>query len=247
MLVCACGGTTYANGGHEDPAAIEPDGKDPRYAELYEGLLARGYEPVGPGFMWLVCYMRFWVYRTRVWAFRSRAGRRFAFLHGYPHLPGWYQVYFATCFTDDRLLLTFGGVGPTRTDTDDLVRQAVLSDDPGRVEERHVRGEGELEDEGWQRDPDLGLETLLRAAEWHARETTTGPGAALARKELATYVLPMSLVAGGLGWWFGFDQWLAPFVLLGGTLVYLLVIAVKTAGAAEALRRRADEERDSGW
>ena len=115
VAVCACGGTTYANGGHEDPPAIEPDGSDPRYAELYADLVARGYEPVGPAFMRLGFFVRFWVYRTRVWAFRSRAGRRFAFLHESPTLPGWYQVYFATCYADDRILLTVGGVGATWT------------------------------------------------------------------------------------------------------------------------------------
>ncbi|HEX4609547.1 MAG TPA: hypothetical protein VH092_15215 [Urbifossiella sp.] len=80
LVVSALGGTRYANGGHEDPVAVEPDGRDPGYAAAYEALRKLGYEPVGAGFMRLTFYLRFWVYRTKVLAFRKRAAGRFAFL-----------------------------------------------------------------------------------------------------------------------------------------------------------------------
>ncbi len=96
FTISALGGTGYANGGEEDPAAIEPDGTDPAYTAAFEALRRLGYEPVGPGWMRLVFYLRSWTQRSRVRAFRKRSAGRFAFLHEQSFLPGWHQVFFLT-------------------------------------------------------------------------------------------------------------------------------------------------------
>lgn len=246
VLVTALGGTRYENGGTEDPAALEPDGTDPFYADTFDTLVRMGYEPLGPGWMRLTFYVRMWVYRTRVSAFRHRTAGRYAFLHDEPFTPGWHQLIFATCWADGALDLTAAGAAEGLLDAREFTFAYLPTDDPATLEKFHAGREADRIARGHRRDPDLSLATLLDATERHSRASTTGPAAELARKELAASLLILvGLVA-------------VPIMLVGpvhaaGPLVALAVqawLALAAAGQRRALRRTARDRiaaRDAGW
>ena len=72
-LVCTIG-MGYENGGTDDPAAVEPDGTDQEYADVYAALRSLGYEPLGPGFMCL--WFHGWRWTLRTVALRAPVARR---------------------------------------------------------------------------------------------------------------------------------------------------------------------------
>jgi hypothetical protein len=246
VLFTALGGTRYENGGVEDPAALEPDGTDPVYADAFAALVRMGYEPLGPGWMRLTFYGRVWVYRTRVAAFRHRAAGRFAFLHAEPFTPGWHQLFFATCWDDGALDLTAAGAAEGLLDARGFSFAFLPTDDPTALQTFHAGREADRTARGHRRDPDLSLAKLLEATERHSRASTTGPAAALARTELGASLVPLvGLTA-------------VPAVLLGpshaaGPLVALAVqawLALVVAGNRRAARRAARDRvaaRDAGW
>src|SRR5262245_49631426 len=69
-LLSGLGATRYANGGTEDPALLQTASEED-YLFWQRQLSARGYEPLGTGFMRLTLYGRDWRYETQVRAFRS--------------------------------------------------------------------------------------------------------------------------------------------------------------------------------
>src|SRR5687768_12719085 len=78
-LVSALGGGRYANGGTDDPTALEPGAAEADYAFWSQQLLALGYEPLGTGWMRLTFHGPQWRYESRVRGFYSRARQTYAF------------------------------------------------------------------------------------------------------------------------------------------------------------------------
>src|SRR5215213_4414705 len=50
-LISGLGGTRYANGGTDDPTALEPGPGESDYAFWHRQLVVLGYEPLGPAWM----------------------------------------------------------------------------------------------------------------------------------------------------------------------------------------------------
>jgi hypothetical protein len=248
LTVSALGGTRYANGGEEDPAAIEPDGTDPAYAAAFDALRRLGYEPVGPGWMRLVFNLRAWVYRTKVRAFRNRAAGRFAFLHETPVIPGWHQVFFVTCWADGGLDLTAGGLADTFTTGDDgFASETVPTLDPAAVEAQHASRVAAREANGRRRDPDLSLASLLAATERHAGASTITPTARLARTDLVAMGGPLAVATALAVLVFSPWSWAVPAVVLLVLAGFAVLLAVKTANLRAVLRARAAAPADEGW
>ncbi len=247
LLICAAGGTRYANGGEENPAAVEPDGTDPAYTTAFDALRGLGYEPLGPGFMRLTFYLRLWVFRTKVRAFRKRAAGRFAFLHEGPYTPGWHQVYFATCWADGGLDLTCGGFSEQYSADDGLASEVVPTDDPAELEERHTGRVAAREANGRRRDSDLALDTLLDAAKRHAQLSTISPTARLAGVELKLIGLPTAIGVGVACYALGPWHWLPPTAGLLGMCIYAYLLHANQTRLAAHVRARAAEQQDAGW
>jgi hypothetical protein len=247
LTLSALGGTRYANGGEEDPAALEPDGTDPAYAAAFEALRKLGYEPVGPGWMRLTFNLRFWVYRTTVRAFRKRAAGRFAFLHEQPFARGWHQPFFATCWADGGLDLTAGGFGETYTADDGFACETLPTDDLGALEARHADRVAAREATGRRRDPDLSLATLLDATERHAGPSTVTPTARLARTELVATGGPLAVATALAVLVFSPWSWAVPAVVLLVLAAFAVWLAVKAANLRAVLRGRAAASADEGW
>jgi hypothetical protein len=247
LVISALGGTRYVNGGEENPAAIEPDGTDPAYAAAFDALRRLGYEPVGPGWMRLTFYIHWWTHRTKVRAFRKRAAGRFAFLHESPQLPGWHQVYFATCWADGGLDLTHGGLGAVRRSDDGFEAVGFPTDDPAVLESKHAHRIALREADGRRRDPDLSLTTLLDATERHAGASTVDATATAARAELLALGVFLALGVGPPALLFGFWHALPPaagLLVLGG---YAWLVRRRLVRFTAHVRARAAEEHDSGW
>ncbi len=247
LALSAVGATQYANGGTEDPAAVEPDGTDPAYAAAFDALRRLGYEPVGPGFMQLTFHMRDWVYRTKVRAFRKPRAGRFAFLHEGPHLPGWHQLFFATCWADGGLDLTCGGFRESDSADDGFASETVPTDDPAALEARHADRVAGREADGRRRDPDLGLDTLLDATGRHARASTLGPTARIAAVEFRLVGFPLVLLVGVPAVLLGAWHWLPPAAGLFGLCVYAWLVRQKKTQTGAHVRARAADQQDAGW
>lgn len=247
LVVSAAGGTRYANGGEEDPAALEPDGSDPAYAAAFDALVKLGYEPLGPGWMRLTFFLRSWVYRTKVRAFRRRAAGRFAFLHEQPTVPGWHQLIVSTCWTDGGLDLTSAGAAESYTTGDDgFAMESVASADAAVVEARHADRVAAREATGRRRDPDLSLRVLLDATERHAGPSTLHPAARSGRVDLVGMGGPLAVAVAAAVLVFGPWSWAVPAALLV-VLCGLAILAAAAKANIVARLRRAAEPPDEGW
>lgn len=244
VVVSACGGLVYENGGSEDPAAAEPDGTDPDYDRLYGELTRLGYEPLGAGYMRVRFHGYYWGYRTRVWAFRSRAADgAYAFLQLSPLLPGVHQVFFATCWADGGILLTVGGLAEVRVTRDGYAHQEFPTLRAAELDRLHREAADGHRAAGHRPDPDRGLDTLLRATERHAGPAMRAQAAAAGVGDVVSVFLPLAGLTAGVAVWSGVD-WAAPAVLLAGLAFVALVVAAGRASGLADLRRRVAAERD---
>ncbi|HJZ57888.1 MAG TPA: hypothetical protein VKE74_23225, partial [Gemmataceae bacterium] len=196
--------------------------------------------PIGPGFMRVRFHDWFWAYRTRVEAFRSRAAGRFAFVQQHPFpLAGYHEVFFATCFKDGGLLITGGG-SKVSNQTGNLVIRSWPTLDLYELEDGHQDAVEELIERGWQPDPDLSLETLLRATREnrHTRDAQIGCFILLGMVVVFQAGL-VTLISVETGLW----HWLPALAAIG------VVAFVRTGGymlqhnRAQELIRRAREAR----
>jgi hypothetical protein len=247
LLLTAAGATRYANGGEENPGRVEPDGTDPAYAAAFDALRTLGYEPLGPGWMRLTFYLRLWVFRTNVRAFRKRSAGRFAFLHEGPFIPGWHQLYFATCYADGGLDLTAEGFGESYSSGDGFASEVMATNDPAELEARHASRVAAREENGRRRDPNLELATLLDATKRHAQLSTISPTAQLARTEATVIGVPLALAVGVSAAIFGTWHWLPPAAGLIGLCVYAVLVWRNQARFAAIVRVRIAEREDEGW
>jgi len=68
-VISGLGGTKYANGGTDDPTALDPSTQGADYAFWHEQLRALGYEPLGPAWMRVSFHGPQWRYETQVRTF----------------------------------------------------------------------------------------------------------------------------------------------------------------------------------
>ena len=137
-LIAGLGGSRYANGGSDDPSAVET-AAEPDYRVWADQLAALGYQPIGVGFMRLSFHGQDWRYETKVRACYSRAKQTYAFVQKLPRpLDVWWLTMFATVWRDGGLLLTGNG-GDETPDDGEYVVQGLESMDLAAVE-RVVRG-----------------------------------------------------------------------------------------------------------
>jgi hypothetical protein len=233
LAVASIESTRYANGGEENPVAIEPDGSDPAYAAAFAALRQLGYEPVGPAWMRLTFCQRSWVVRAKVRVFRKPATGRFAYLQEWAALPGWHQLVFTTYWADGSITVTARGTQEARHAAGGYDAE-VLPPTIGLAafEARHAERESAREAQGARRDPDLSLATLLAATERHAYVSTVVPTAHEAWAELSALLI-LSALLGGITL-LGLGQW--PLVPPALGLAVLAAIGVSHASQRRRLR-----------
>ena len=167
-LIAALGGTRYENGGTEEQLPPEPNRAQPDYELWARQLLDLGFEPLGVGFMRVTFAGSRWRTQTAVRVFRSTARQCYAFVQSWPApFDFWFQATLATCWADGGLLMTSNGNEPL-SEVDDCIRQGVNSPDLREIEAKHMAAAEALRRQGRRPDPDMSLETLLRATDRHS-------------------------------------------------------------------------------
>lgn len=231
-LISGLGGTRYANGGSEDlsllDAAAEPD-----YLFWQRQLAARGYTPIGSGWMRLTFYGTAWRYQTQVRAFRSAATNTFAFVQKQPApLDVWWLTMFATCYQDGSLLLTSNAVDQPPGEGDYVV-QGMESKDLAAVEELHLGQAARLRAAGRRADPDGSLETLLTVAARNAGPEARYTGVRLGQSYLLAHAAIHGVMSVPAAFAMGFAHWAVPMVniVLGAILAVSEYAARQRAGA----------------
>jgi hypothetical protein len=230
-LLSGLGGTRYANGGTEDPSALQT-ASEPDYLYFERQLAARGYEPLGAGWMRITLYGRDWRYETQVRAFWSAGRKTFAFLQKQPRpLDVWWLTMFATCWADGGMLLTSNGADQP-PDASDYVVQGMESMDLAAVEELHHGEAARLRATGRRPDPDGSLDTLLRATARHAGPAARYTGVKLGQSYLLAHAAIHAVLTLPVAMTVGLGHWGVPMVnlVLGGILLASEYMARQRAG-----------------
>jgi hypothetical protein len=219
-LVGGLGGTRYANGGCEDPTALEAAPAEPDYVFWHWQLTALGYEPVGPAWMRITFHGPEWRFETQVRAFHARGKQTFAFVQRQPRpMAVWWLTSFATVWQDGGLLLTSNGVDEAPGEGDYVV-QGLESTDLAAVEGLHLAHKARLEAAGKRPDQDGSLATLLKATEEHAGRAARHLGAKLGQTYLASHGAIHLFLSAPVVYMVGLGHWAVPMVnlVLGGLL-----------------------------
>lgn len=228
-LLSGLGGTRYANGGSEDPTLLDA-APEPDYAFWHAQLAARGYEPLGTGWMRLTLYGPAWRYETRMRVSRASGRPVFALVQKQPQpLDVWSLATFATVWQDGGLLLTSNAVDQP-PDEGAYVVQGMESSDLAAVEELHLAQVRRMQAAGRRPDRDGSLETLLAATARHSGPEARYTGVKLGQSYLmahggihAALSVPPAILM-------GFGHWAVP-------LVNLVLGALLAAGEFSARRR----------
>ena len=218
-LLSGLGLTRYASGGSEDPTLLDT-ATEPDFLFWHRQLVARGYEPLGTGWMRLTYYGSDWRYATHVRAFRSVSRGTFAFIQRQPRpLDVWWLTTFATGWQNGGLLLTSNATDQPPGDGE-YIAQGMETTDLAAVEELHLGETARLRTAGRRADPDGSLDTLLHAMAKHLGPAARYTGVKLGQSYLlahgAIHAVLTVLVAAALG----FGHWAVPAVnlVLGATL-----------------------------
>ena len=212
-LVSGLGGTRYANGGTEDPTALQT-AAEPDYLFWARQLTARGYAPIGTGWMRLNFYGSDWRFETHVRAFQAGDRKTFAFIQKQPRpLDVWWLTAFATCWQDGGLLLTNNGEDQP-PDAGDFIVQGMESKDLGAVEELHQNEVARLRAAGRRPDPNGSLDTLLAVLDRHAGPAARNTGVKLGQSYLLTHGLIHVALSVPAAYTMGFLHWSVPMVNL---------------------------------
>jgi hypothetical protein len=230
-LISGLGGTRYSNGGTEDPSQLET-ATEPDYVFWQRQLAARGYEPLGTGWMRLNYYGSDWRYETCVRAFRSTDRRTFAFIQKQPPpLDVWWLTMFATCWQDGSLLLTSNAADQPPGDGEYIV-QGMESTGLAAVEELHLGEAVRLRAAGRRVHPDDSLDALLRATARHAGPAARYTGVKLGQSYLLAHAAIHTVVSIPVAAVLGLGHWALPAVnlVLGATLTLSLYAATRRTG-----------------
>jgi hypothetical protein len=186
-LVSGLGGTKYANGGTDDPTALEPAAREHDYAYWHRQILALGYEPLGPAWMRITFHGPQWRYDTQVRVFYSRSKRVFAFVQKQPRpMDVWWLTMFATCWQDGGILLTNNATDEPPGEGEYIV-QGMETFDLAAAEELHLGEQTRLEGTGKRADTDGSLEALLKSTERYAGQSARYVSLRLGQTYLATH------------------------------------------------------------
>lgn len=230
-LISGLGGTRYANGGSEDPSLLET-AAEPDYLFWHRQLVARGYQPLGVGWMRLNYYGSDWRYETQVRAFRSADRQTFAFVQRQPRpMDVWWLTIFATCWRDGGILMTNNAANQP-PDNGDYVIQGIETTDLAAVEELHRREAALLLTTGRRPDPDGSLDTLLRATAQHSGTHARYTGVKLGQSYLLAHGAIHTVLSVPAAFTMGLGHWAVPTVnlVLGGILAVSEYASRRRAG-----------------
>jgi hypothetical protein len=230
-LISGLGGTRYVNGGSEDPTQLET-ANEPDYLFWHGQLVARGYRPLGTGWMRLSYYGSDWRYESRVRAFRSPDRGTYAFVQKQPRpLDVWWLTMFATCWQDGSLLLTSNAADQPPAGGD-FILQGMESTDLAGVEELHLGEAVRLRAAGRRADPDGSLDTLLRSTTRHAGPASRYTGVKLGQSYLLAHGAIHTVLSIPVAAAVGFGHWGVPIVnlVLGAILAASQYVAKRRAG-----------------
>jgi hypothetical protein len=229
-LISAVGGGRYANGGTDDPVALDPTAGEADYAFWARQLLALGYEPIGQGWMRLTFHGPLWRYETRVRAFYAKAKQAYAFVQKQPRpLDVWWLTIFATCWQDGGLLVTSNANDEAPGDGEFVV-QGMESMDLAAVEELHLGHKVRLEAAGRRPERDGRFDTLLKATEAHAGPASRHLGLKTAQTYLLAHGTIHLFLSAPVAYMMGLGHWSVPMVnLILGAVLSLSEHAAKRA------------------
>jgi hypothetical protein len=230
-IIAGLGGSRYANGGLEDPAALTPGASEPDYARRFDEITALGYEPLGAGWMRITFHGSEWRYETRVRAFYSRNKQTYVFVQKQPPpLDVWWLTMFATVWKDGGLLLTSNAMDEPPGDGDYVV-QGIESDRLEIVEQLHLAHVQRLRQQGRQPETDGQLDTLLQATRRHSGPAARHLGLKLGQTYFASHGLIHTFLTIPAAYMSGLGHWSVPMMNL--------ILGLMLAGSERLARRRA--------
>jgi hypothetical protein len=232
-LISGLGGTRFANGGSEDPTALDPGANESDYAFWHRQIVALGYEPLGTGWMRMTFHGPQWRYEVSVRAFYSRSKETYALVQRQPRpIHVWWLTMFATCWQDGGILLTSNAVDEP-PDEGDYVVQGMESTDLAAVEELHLGQFTKLRSAGKRPEADGRLETLLKATERHSGRVARHVGLRMGQTYLASHALVHFFLSVPAAYLVGVGHWGVPLVNLAlGTLMIITEQFAKYRAAA---------------
>jgi hypothetical protein len=210
-LIAGLGGSRYANGGTDDPSALDA-ANEPDYRLWADQLLSLGYAPIGAGFMRLSFHGSDWRYETKVRAFYSRAKQTYAFVQKLPRpLDVWWLTMFATVWRDGGLLLTGNGQDEAPGEGEYVV-QGMESMDLTAVEALHAGQRDRLTAAGQKPETDGQFETLLAATERHSGRAARHLGIKLGQSYLIAHGMIHAFATFPAVYIRGLTDWAVPVV-----------------------------------
>jgi hypothetical protein len=230
-LLSGLGWTRYANGGSEDPTALD-SANEPDFVFWQQQLAALGYRPIGTGWMRLTFYGSAWRYETRVRAFRAADRQTFAFIQQQPRpLDVWWLTILATVWQDGGLLLT-NNASDQPPGEGEYVAQGIESADLAAVEELHLAQVDRMRSSGRRPEADGSLETLLKATARHSGPEARFTGVKLGQSYLAAHAGVHAALSVPPAVVMGIGHWAVPLtnLILGTLLAFSEYSARQRAG-----------------
>jgi hypothetical protein len=213
-------GLTYAYGHVDfDAAALEPDGNDAEYEDLFCQLRGLGFEPVGRRSNTFCFFLHHWYRNFQARVFAVRQGDCIATAFKLRTWDSW-RLAFVTAFSDGAIVTTANQMEGFRIDDPDYLRWGLATPDRALLLERHRQTCRDFAAAGGRRIAVLPADevcSLIREREvrnhrkrhrWNGLRTMSaslwflGIGVTVLRSYGATepYLLPVSIMAWGLLW-----------------------------------------------
>jgi hypothetical protein len=235
-LIAGLGGTRFRIDGTEDPVALQSAAAEPGFATRFQQITNLGYEPLGVAQIRLTFYGSAWRFDIPMRVFWSRTRKMFAFYQQQPRpMDSWWLISFATCWSDDGLLLTNNAVDESPSEGQYVV-QGIEANDPAAVEALHLATRDRLQTGGKQPIPNGSLETLLAAIRGNAASAARYVSVRLAQTYLATRIPIHLVLSAPVAYMNGLGHWLLPAANLGLSVFLIAGEQVAKRRAGKLLR-----------
>jgi hypothetical protein len=236
-LISALGGTRYQCGGTNDTHGMAITAAELDYSFWAEQLGDLGYEPIGQGWMRINFAGPEWSLYTPIRIFAHRQKQCFAYMQKAPAPYNfWPGAVFATCWADGGLLLSDNNLADRPYPDDEFIKQGTVTLKLSEVENLHLATMEVLRRGGRKPDPDLGIETLLHAAEKHMTPEAKKHHGRAGTQYLFAHGLIHICVSTPAAYISGITHWSVPLANLVLALILFLGESAQKRQYAQAVR-----------
>ena len=224
-------------GGPDDAV---PTGDDPGYADLFDRLREMGFRPAGRRVEKGWFYLWYWC-RTSLpgYLLVSPRGDCYASLYRLYRGDPW-RLCFSTVLTDGTLVSTANQMERLRIDRPGYYRRGYVTQDLAELLRLHEDAVADFAARGGTvATPDLKeyCDVAAQRTEEYLREKGKGQSF----KCFYTALLLLGFCAAASGAWLGFDHWAVPAAVIGGGVLYMLLMPTTIRSGAQAIQRQEEE------